>query len=151
MALIVESSTASSCSTVLRNRFDKDYCPSFKSNFPSIRTPKYPRPLRTAKKSLRSVSLAAVESCFEILEAVSSHSRAPGDGVAQAGHLLHAVLLAPAPPRPLLAGFLHLEHEAAGLDHVEEHGAHHVGRARLGLAEARAEPEGGRERVWIKA
>lgn len=81
------------------------------------------------------------------MKTVSHHSGAPGNGVAQAGDLLHAVLLAPAPPRPLLAGLLHLEHEAAGLDDVEEHGAHHVGRARLRLAETRAEPAGEERKV----
>lgn len=55
-------------------------------------------------------------------------------------HVLHGVLLATAPPRPLPAHFLLLKPEATSLHHVEEHVPYHVGGTCARHLEAGFEP-----------
>lgn len=59
--------------------------------------------------------------------------------ITDVGPLPAHLLLALAPPGRLGADRFRLEHEALGLDNVEEQLAHHVGVARVGHLEAGAE------------
>lgn len=66
--------------------------------------------------------------------------------ITDVGSLPAHLLLALAPPGRLGADRFRLEHEALGLDNVEEQLAHHVGVTRVGHLEAGAESVGGKNK-----